>query len=276
MTAATRLLLAALVSALVLAGAEPAAPPTITFFVCSDSHFGYEGMSELNRVVVEQMNALPGTPYPLEVGGTVDAPRGLVFTGDTTDDGTLEEFAEFEWVYGLTGKDGLLRFPVFEAIGNHDVNSESPIKDRVSRRHGDIHYAWDWDDLRMICLDMYPDAVTRAWLERELDRVGPDRPVIPYFHYSIEGPYSESWPEDDKRAFGSVLAGHNVLAIFHGHYHRYGHYAWNGLPVFRPGAPKHSSHAFLVVRVRAREMDVAAWDYDKRGWLESWTVPVRR
>ena len=276
MTAATRPLLAALVGALVLAGAGPAEPPTITFFVGSDSHFGYEGMSELNRVVVEQMNALPGTPYPPEVGGVVETPRGLVFTGDTTDDGTIEEFAEFERVFGLTGKDGLLRFPVFEAIGNHDVNRESPIKERVSRRHGDIHYAWDWDDLRMICLDMYPDAVTRGWLEQELDKVGPDRPVIPYFHYSIEGPYSESWPEDDKRAFGSALAGHNVLAIFHGHYHRYGHYVWNGLPVFRPGAPKHSSHAFLVVRVRAREMHVAAWDYDKRGWLEAWTVPVRR
>ena len=276
MIVATRLLLAAPAFALALAGAGSAEPPTVTFIVASDSHFGAQGMNKLNRVVVERMNALPGTPYPPEIGGTVDTPRGLLFTGDTTDNGTLEEFAEFEQVYGLTGKDGLLRFPVFEAIGNHDVNSESPIKERVSRRHGAIHYAWEWDDLRMICLDMYPDAVTRGWLERELDRLGPERPVILYFHYSIEGPYSEAWPEDDKLAFGSAIAGHNVLAIFHGHYHRIGHYVWRGMPVFRPGAPRHSSHAFLVVRVGPHEMSVGAWDFDKCGWLESWTVPVRR
>jgi len=279
MTSPTHSLLASVVALLAVSGGAqvPDVPPsTITFFVASDSHFGYKGMSEANRIVVEQLNAMPGTPYPAEIGGTVDTPRGVLFTGDTTDDGTLEEFAEFEQVYGLTGKDGLLRFPVFEAIGNHDVTSESPIKQRVNRRHGAIDYAWDWDDLRMICLDMYPDPTTLAWLEQELDRLGPDRPIIPFFHYAIEGPYSESWTQDEKAAFGGSLAGHNILAIFHGHYHRYGQYVWRGMPVFRPGSPKHTSHAFLVVRVRPREMDVAAWDFDKRAWLESWTVPVRR
>ncbi len=275
MIAAARPLLA-LLAAAALAGARPSEPPTITFFVASDSHFGYRGMSEANRLVVEQLNAMPGTPYPPEIGGTVEEPRGVLFTGDTTENGTLEEFAEFQQVYGLTGKDGLLRFPVFEAIGNHDVNRESPIKEVVRRRHGGIQYAWDWNDLRMICLDMYPDDVTRRWLEDELERVGPERPVIVYFHYSMEGPYSDSWTQEEKRAFGAALAGYNVLAIFHGHWHRYGHYLWNGLPVFRPGSPKHSSRAFLIVRVRPREMDVAAWDFDKRGWAEAWTVPVRR
>lgn len=263
-------------AALALTGAKPPEPPTVTFFVASDSHFGYRGMSEANRVIVEQMNAMPGTAFPPEIGGAVDTPLGVVFTGDTTDNGTLEEFAEFEQVYGLTGKDGLLRFPVFEAIGNHDINRESPIKEAVTKRHGAIQYAWDWGDLRMICLDMYPDDVTREWLEDELERVGPHRPLIVYFHYSMEGPYSDMWTQDEKRAFAAALAGHNVLAIFHGHWHRYGHYVWNGMPVFRPGSPKHSSHQFLVVRVRAREMDVAAWDFDKRGWIESWTVPVKR
>ncbi|HET7294186.1 MAG TPA: metallophosphoesterase [Vicinamibacteria bacterium] len=275
-----RAALLAVAAALVLGGAKAPEkrpePTTFTFFVGSDSHFGYAGMLEANRSIVEQMNALPGTPYPPEIGGVVDTPRGLVFTGDTTENGTLAEFAEFEQVFGLTGKDGLLRFPVFEAIGNHDVNRESPIKEVVTRRHGGIQYAWDWFDVRMICLDMYPDDATRAWLEDELARVGPDRPVIVYFHYSLQGPYSDSWTQDEKRAFGASLAGFNVLAIFHGHWHRYGHYLWNGMPVFRPGSPKHSSRAFLVVRVRPREMDVAAWDFEKRGWIESWTVPVRR
>lgn len=268
------LLAGALAPAVSLARASE--PPTVTFFVASDSHFGARGMEEANRALVEQMNGLPGTPYPGALGGSVATPRGVLFTGDTTDNGLLDEFALFEKVYGLNGNDGLLRFPVFEAIGNHDVNSESPVKGRVRQRHGNVDYAWDWDDLRLVCLDMYPDAKTLAWLEGELARVGRGRPLILYFHYSLEGPYSDFWEQSDKDAFADAIADYNVLAIFHGHEHRVGHYQWRGHPVFRPGAPRHRSHAFLVVRVSVREMSVAAWDFDNRGWLDSWSVPVRR
>lgn len=255
----------------------PAAdPPSVTFFVASDSHFGARRMEELNRVMVEQMNALPGTEYPPLLGGRVDTPRGVVFTGDTTDTGTLEEFAEFEKVYGLTGKDGLLRYPVFEAIGNHDVNSESPIKARMRQRHGGINYSFDWDDLRFLCLDMYPDAATLEWLRGELRRAGPKRPLIPFFHYSLDGPYSDFWADEEKQAFARTIEGYNVLALFHGHEHRMGHYVWRGHKVFRPGAPRHSSHFFLAVRVGPRELGVAAWDFDNRSWRDAWLVPIRR
>ncbi len=258
-------------------GLSPAAdPPTVTFFVASDSHFGARRMDELNRVVVEQMNELPGTEYPPLLGGRVLPPRGVLFTGDTTDTGTLEEFALFETVYGLTGKDGLLKYPVYEAIGNHDVNSESPIKERVRRRHGGINYSFQWDDQSFLCLDMYPDARTLRWLRAELQRAGPRRPLILYFHYSLDGPYSDFWADDEKQAFAAAISGYNVLAIFHGHEHRMGHYLWRGTPVFRPGAPRHSSHFFLVVRVSARELAVAAWDFDNKAWRDSWLVPIRR
>ena len=100
--------------------------------------------------------------------------------------------------------------------------------------------------------------------------------MIPFFHYSLDGPYSDFWEDADKHAFAEALAGRNVPAIFHGHEHRVGHYVWRGYPVFRPGAPRHSSHAFLAVRVGARDLSVAAWDFDRRAWLASWQVPVRR
>jgi cytolysin (calcineurin-like family phosphatase) len=258
------------------AQAVPSEPATITFFVASDSHFGAKGMTELNRLVVDQMNGLAGTAYPPEIGGQVAEPRGLLFLGDTTDNGEIEEFAEFEKVYGLNGKDGLLHYPVFEAIGNHDLNSESPIKPRVEQRHGAIDYSWDWDDLHIVCLDMYPDAGTLQWLARDLAPLDPGRPLVLYFHYSIEGNYSNSWTPAEKAAFARAIEGRNVLAIFHGHEHRVGHYVWHDLPVFRPGAPRHSSHTFLAVRVGQREMTVAAWDFDHRAWHDSWTVPVRR
>jgi hypothetical protein len=210
------------------------------------------------------------------MGGRVERPRGVLFTGDMTDNGHLEEFAEFEAVYGHTGRDGLLTFPVFEAIGNHDLNSESPIKRRVSSRHGAINYAWDWDDLRLICLDMYPDEKTRHWLARELARTGRRRPLIFFFHYSLEGPYSDFWEETEKEAFARDIEGYNVAAIFHGHEHHVGHYEWRGHPVFRPGAPRHSSHHFLVARMGPRRLEVAVWNFDDRRFVQSWSVPVRR
>jgi 3',5'-cyclic AMP phosphodiesterase CpdA len=252
-----------------------AAPPTITFFVASDSHFGARGMSDLNRSVVEQMNALPGTPYPAEMGGQVETPRGVLFLGDTTDNGRRDEFAEFEAVYGHDGK-GLLKFPVFVAIGNHDVSVESPVKDRVAQIYGNVDYAWDWDDLRVVCLDMYPDERTREWLVGELRKAGRQRPLVLFFHYSLAGPYSDFWEDADTDAFARAIEGYNVTAIFHGHEHHVGHYLWRGHPVFRPGAPRHSSHFFLAVRVGPRKMEVAAWNFDDRRWAQSWTVPVTR
>lgn len=267
--------LAILVCPLTLPAAGPD-PPSVTFFVASDSHFGARGMNEQNRILVAQMNELPGTAYPPEMGGVVEQPRGVLFTGDTTDNALLEEFAEFEKVYGLTGHDGLLSYPVFESIGNHDLGPEAPIKDRARLRHGGIDYSWDWDDLHFVCLDMYPDAATRAWLARDLSRVSSGTPLVLFFHYSLEGPYSDYWEQEDKNAFAAAIAGRNVLAIFHGHEHRVGHYMWRGHPVFRPGAPRHSSHAFLAVRVGPLTIDVAAWDFDNRSWLTSWSVPVRR
>lgn len=262
--------------ALAPAQGPDAPPPTVTFFVASDSHFGARGMEDVNRLVVEQMNALPGTEYPAEIGGLVETPRGVLFLGDTTDNGLLEEFAEFEKVYGLTGKDGLLRYPIYEAIGNHDVQSESPVKRRVTERHGGIDYTWDWDDLRFLCLDMYPDAKTVEWLKGQLQKAGPERPLILYFHYSLEGFYSSFWAEEEKEAFARAILGYNVLAVFHGHEHRVGHYEWRGHKVFRPGAPRHNSHFFLVVRATARELAVAAWDFDTRRWRDAWVVPIRR
>ena len=254
----------------------PRESPTITFFVASDSHFGARGMVETNRALVLQMNELPGTHYPPEIGGRVEEPRGVLFTGDTTDNGLLEEFALFEKMYGRTGKDGLLRFPVFESIGNHDVNSTSPIKERARERHGGINYSWDWEDVHFACLDMYPDAATRAWLASDLRRVGPRQPIVLFFHYSLAGPYSDFWEPEDKDAFAKAIEGRNVAAIFHGHEHRTGPYVWRGHPVFRPGAPRHSSHAFLAVRIEGERMAVAARDFDTAKWLWASVVPVRR
>lgn len=242
----------------------------ITFFVASDSHFGVPGIEESNRRLVQELNGLPGIEYPPAIGGKVETPRGVIVTGDLTDYSTEEQWSAFEKFYGLTGKEGLLQFPVFEALGNHDFMGDSPIVGHIVRRHGGIAYSFDWDDLHVACLGMYPSAERIRWLEEDLRAVTPGRPIVLFFHYAIDGPWSQSWESSEEREdFARVLQGHRVAAIFHGHAHQAGSYRWRGYDVFRPGSPKHSSHEVLAVRIRGDELAVAYRDFDRSVWTQT-------
>jgi cytolysin (calcineurin-like family phosphatase) len=260
-------------------GAAPGSRPrAITFFVASDTHFGVPGIEERNRRLIDELNALPGVPYPPEVGGRVETPRGVLITGDLTDYSTEEQWRAFESFYGLTGTDALLRFPVKEALGNHDFMGDSPVVRHIVRRHGGLAYSFDWDDLHVACLGMYPNAERIRWLEQDLRAVAPGRPVVLFFHYGIDGPWSQSWESAEEREdLARVLAGHRVAAIFHGHAHQAGSYRWRDYDVFRPGSPKHSSHEVLAVRIRGDELSVAYRDFDRSAWTQVLvsTIPGR-
>jgi cytolysin (calcineurin-like family phosphatase) len=248
----------------------------LTFFVAGDSHFGVPRMSELNRVMVDQLNSLPGTPYPAAAGGVVAEPRGVLFMGDMTDTSLPTELREFEQMYGLTGRDGLLRYPVFEAIGNHDYIGDSPVIPFVKRRHGDLVYSWDWEDVHFVCLDMHPDRKNLEWFARDVRKAGRRRPLVVFFHYCIAGPFSDGWPAEYKDALAEALRGLNVLGLFHGHFHMAGNYVWQGHDVFLPGSPRHRSHAFVVVRLTAHHMTVAYRNFDTQEWTEVVTKNISR
>jgi 3',5'-cyclic AMP phosphodiesterase CpdA len=255
--------------------AQMTAAKTVTFFVASDTHFGVPGIEEGNRRLIEELNRLPGLEYPPAIGGRVETPRGVLITGDLTDYSTEEQWRAFESFYGLTGKEGLLRFPVFEALGNHDFMGDSPVVRHIVRRHGAIAYSFDWDDLHVVCLGMYPNAERLRWLEKDLRAVKRGRPIVLFFHYGIDGPWSQSWESSEEREdFARVLQGHRVAAIFHGHAHRAGSYRWREYDVFRPGSPKHSSHEVLAVRIRGDELAVAYRDFDRSAWTQALVMTI--
>jgi cytolysin (calcineurin-like family phosphatase) len=249
---------------------SPSSAREITFFVASDTHFGVPGIEERNRRLIDELNGLPGLEYPPEIGGRVETPRGVLITGDLTDYSTEEQWRQFESYYGLTGKEGLLRFPVFEALGNHDFVGNTPVVGHITRRHGGVAYSFDWDALHVACLGMYPSADRLLWLEQDLRSVRPGRPVIVFFHYGIDGAWSQSWESQEEREeLARVLRGHDVVAIFHGHAHQAGHYRWREYDVFRPGSPKHSSRQVLAVRLRGDELAVAYRDFDRSVWTDA-------
>jgi len=248
----------------------------VTFFVTADTHLGHPGMAAANRRLIEAMHALPGMPYPPEIGGVVAVPRGVLIAGDLTEDGRNDPGARqwdtFVRLYGLLGGDGLLKYPVYEATGNHDryvparFGRRRHVLEAVRRRHGALTYAVDWADLHVACLDMYPDAAGCRWLAEDLAATGVERPVVIFFHYNIKGPHADAWSDREKDAFAETIRPYNVVGIFHGHWHGTGQYRWAGRDVYNVGVVKSGTRSFAVVRITDTVMTVAYWDWESKSW----------
>jgi hypothetical protein len=253
----------------------------LTFLVTSDTHLGYSGkipwpghpeglgVEDAHRIVIGEMNRLPGTPFPAPLGGAVGEPRGVLVAGDITETGQTSEWARFEAMYGFTGKEGLLRYPVFEGAGNHDVWGGPHVNAAIAKRHGAPRYSWDWDDLHFVCLGEAPEAADLVWLGEDLSRTGPGTGVVLFFHYPLEGPTArDNWfgggglPD----ALAGVLDGYDVIGIFSGHFHTSGPYRWRGYDAYVEGSVKHAWHSFSVVHVTDTRWTVASYNYDRRAF----------
>ena len=82
------------------------------------------------------MNALPGTEYPQEIGGgKVGVPRGVLHNGDITNDAKEKQWQMFVRDYGLTGKEGRLKYPVYETFGNHDGGPGLVVRKAIKERN---------------------------------------------------------------------------------------------------------------------------------------------
>ncbi len=270
------------------ASSAPHKPPrgnrgnlNVTFFVTADTHFGVGvpkdapanrdpvkqplGIEVAHREIIRQMNEFEGKKYPLAIGGTVNAPRGLLIAGDLTEKGREPEWQSFRAYYGTNGKDGLLRIPSYEGVGNHDFWE---IRQKVKKDRGALSYSWDWDDLHVVCLGEAPDAEDLKFLESDLAGLKPEVPLILFQHFPFIGPYSDTWFTrdgfDDKLA--KLLSGRRVLGIFHGHYHGTGHYHWHGIDVYNVGSAKHGFKSFSVVEITDQGMKVAEWNWERRAY----------
>ena len=245
------------------APASPPRPGELTFIVSADTHLGALGMEKANRRIIDQMNQLPGKAWPAPLGGRVGTPQGVIVAGDLTNRGTAQQWRLFTSLYGLTGRDGLLRYPVFEGTGNHDRPRQGlpMVLTGVSRRHGGLRYAFTWNGVRFLNLNLYPSRYALAFLQKDLRARPASTPLVIFFHYNLWGPYSSWWSASEKKAFASALAGRNVLALFHGHFHADGHYLWRGHQVYNVGSPRHGINTFCVVRITDAAVDVGGWDW---------------
>jgi hypothetical protein len=274
----------------------------LTFIAVSDTHYGLS--PEGDRVVpllVDKMNSLPGTAYPAALGGVVGQPRGVLHIGDATNDGKKEQWAMFVRDYGLTGKDGRLLWPVYEACGNHDGGPKTPVRDGIRERNArrvgltaisgnGLHYCWNWDGILFVNLGIAPGSTCRPYdpeysmefLEEVLKKhARPGQPLILMHHFGFDKSHSLNWwPEERRIRYHELIKDCMVIAIIHGHAHQPFIYQWNGIDIYHPPHfkqknPKKNegavSHGFFVFHITNDELTVAERKSD-----DTWGMTARK
>ncbi len=170
--APSRSLWISLALALACAAALPARDVTVVHL--SDLHYGAMTFNRaLLQHTIDAINAMPGVPYPPALGGNVGNISGVLISGDLTNDGAPSQFPDFAADWGLTGKDGRLKFPLYDCAGNHDgapACTQDPLRGGVRRLIAErnnsrvglvnkspngLHYAWDCEDVHFVCLNEY-------------------------------------------------------------------------------------------------------------------------
>ena len=270
--------LLAAAAALLLASATFAAEVSrdLVFLMSSDPHLGSEALKANPPVTSDQVAAtakanldsvlkLIGEPYPsgllpgLPVG-RIAAPRALLLAGDLTDNGA---WPLFETIFPPLLEPGSI--PVFVAAGNHDGEPSGPSRQGILARNrlhaaakrieviatNGFHYAWQWEGVHFICVNLCPADTTDAetpftygkpgpgswndplnalqFLKDYLKNVGPTAPVIIWQHYGYCEGFNFDWnwwSAKQRRLFYDAVKDHHIVALLHGHTHAPAHYLW--------------------------------------------------
>lgn len=255
-------------------GANVPLSGALTFLVAADTHLGADGLEQRNAAMLAALDELPGTPWPASLGGVVEPPLALAVLGDLTDSGRADQMRSFERLYYADSRPH--RGATVALTGNHDqTGGREVVGQRLIGWHRSLLRAWDWGEVRMLCLDTGPTDAALAWLEQELATLPTTRSLIIFQHMPLRGPFSGAdWvPEKQKERLARNLTGRRVLAIFHGHFHGTGHYRWQGIDVYNTGSPKHRWTEVLAVRVTAESLQVASWNWQAKCW---WWMHTKR
>jgi predicted phosphodiesterase len=255
----------------------------VAFFLVGDTHFladkdGPAKLDERSALVtsrlISQLNRLPGSEIPSSAGGgMVLSPRGVIHAGDCIDTGDKAhvkmqetEWAAFADVFGLSGKEGKLKVPVYEVHGNHDsphgegvaiqkMIARTKVRPGVGNvsKNG-VHYSWDWAGVHFVNLGIvvgqavatsrkrrYAPMDSLEFLVSDLrEKVGASgKPVVITHHvdmlrYAQPLPIEDKkaqgmeWDPEDVKGFHDALRGYNIAAILYGHTHARNVFRWDG------------------------------------------------
>lgn len=228
---------------------EPPSPSgtSTLFLVESDVHFKDGKIRDIKFKSVEKILNLK-KQYP-RIGA-------LVCAGDLTDHGC--DGAKLMGVY-ISGHDQQMQaylehyerplqqagITVHDNIGNHDVvtypplfSHYMPVVNYVKRKHGSLCYMFRCGELVGLSLGLYPNKENLQWLDRTLQTIEVNAPLLLCFHFNLEGLWGDWWKDSEKEQFLKHIESRNVKAIICGHRHMSMLTNWRGIPVIQgAGSP---------------------------------------
>ena len=219
-----------------------------------------EGKTDANLLRhVAAVNRISERRWPKEIGGvltglrgageTIATPLGIVIGGDMTDDGGGQvkvpgeghQLLQFSSRYQQGSGPDRVHFPVFNGLGNHDLDQDGApphidwyrreMRDYVELNHRptvfykppvavanyDIesdNYSWDWGGLHLVQLQRFGGDTGKGaisgldWLKQDLAASAADgRPVILFQHYGWDVFSREKW-DPAKMTFDDSGDGH--------------------------------------------------------------------
>lgn len=268
----------------------PIPAQSLTFAVWSDTHFGAYDYADTTRLdIIEQINSMQNASPPDGLNGPLQ-PDFLMHCGDITEKGTPDQWNDpniadqRSYLRTIGRLDS--RISAFAALGNHDSRKSENIRSLFAHRHGGTYYAFDRAGVHLVVLDPYPqmnsaapslDSAQLEWLKADLSALKAGTGVIivmhvlPMFDSAIDR--TSRLDEQSAQALAEVIAGKNVLAFLHGHWHARSIKDWNGIPViapagfayYRKGCP--NGHPYLgVVRISDTEFTVYGYNWETRSF----------
>jgi len=185
------------------------------------------------------LDARPNLVAALEAA-SAHSPEALVFTGDLSDDGTPESYAELRRIVEPVA--ARLGAEVIWVNGNHD---ERAAFDAVllggTGRTDPLNQVHRIGGLRVLCLDstvpgldhgsIAPDSLT--WLADQLAEPAPEGTILAMHHapLPVVQDLAASWELVGQPELAGVLAGSDVRAILAGHFHQAGFGLFAGIGV---------------------------------------------
>ena len=152
--------------------AQTAGAP-FTFVHMTDAHIG--GPNARN-IVTEVLNAVKEAK-----------PAFIIDGGDATEMGRVSEYDVYQQLVAQVGA------PLYIVPGNHDVRWHDAGKREFITRFGEPYRSFTHENVHFVLLDTSIDAETHGhfeldmleWLKEDLARVGPETPVLIFFHHPI-------------------------------------------------------------------------------------------
>ena len=252
----------------------------LTFFVWADTHFGYRqhfGRADFRWQIIEQMNLLPGWPYPPEIGGCVAEPQFIMHCGDVVD-GSGSSPSELQFFRHFCSR---LIWPQYEICGNHDLGKDYQAYFLDKYETGETRsYSFEAGDWHCLSVDTeYDEDETGRLGEKQLEFIGDDlarlpagTPVLFFTHTSLNS-------LKDADPVRELLAPHNVVLAMAGHLHRPAIYRLGkticvdvGHCRNHPIDPEYG-RSFTVVRLSEKHITAIPWRWDLRDWErgQRWT-----